>query len=597
MPLGIDSTVLAAIITGVVTFAVGVIVAFYGPRFSERAQTNKLKKGLYRELVNWYELIRWYLKYYDLRSQERLFIIESAFPSGKQLAEPPEIGRSIKQSEKSPAIGRPGRRDLQFKIEKLHEIFSRLSKEMLVTSLYLQTLGNEELLQRLYHIKESFPLSQLYEDFLLGFHYEFEPHVYLAQSQFLTKKEGNELSLLEYRLDWLRSACASFDDYERKEELDARLLDRLRRGKPRGILVSTTGAPHVTARWCTKCNIHSEPVKPILWRWLMGFSITHDFYFEFLKEPECPDPERSQKVRRATLINAFNRFREIPLVHIFLIREHCRCCRRGLPTVNELTARLSCSDSQRELEIAVNVLAKTFEYNTVDFNRDVHFNPLIATFEDENQDAIVHKAAINALKQVAIHGFLDDLSEARERLCLAINKLLHDIKVEVSIREIAIEIVGELYKNSSSPPPHVIIEPLLQALSDTSDQMRIAAAKAIRLIGDETLVGEVYDGLRYASGPVAEEQVVRALGRLGRGALPSLVDVLNDERIGPKARAKAARSLGNMGLMDEVWQELTQKAQDTSCDFDLREGVREALTWLEPQHQEQVRQMIVNGNG
>lgn len=308
-------------------------------------------------------------------------------------------------------------------------------------------------------------------------------------------------------------------------------------------------------------------------------------------------PERSQKVRRATLINAFNRFREIPLVHIFLIREHCRCCRRGLPTVNELTARLSCSDSQRELEIAVNVLAKTFEYNTVDFNRDVHFNPLIATFEDENQDAIVHKAAINALKQVAIHGFLDDLSEARERLCLAINKLLHDIKVEVSIREIAIEIVGELYKNSSSPPPHVIIEPLLQALSDTSDQMRIAAAKAIRLIGDETLVGEVYDGLRYASGPVAEEQVVRALGRLGRGALPSLVDVLNDERIGPKARAKAARSLGNMGLMDEVWQELTQKAQDTSCDFDLREGVREALTWLEPQHQEQVRQMIVNGNG
>jgi HEAT repeat protein len=157
---------------------------------------------------------------------------------------------------------------------------------------------------------------------------------------------------------------------------------------------------------------------------------------------------------------------------------------------------------------------------------------------------------------------------------------LLNINEEPTIREAAIEIVGELSKNNRQG---TTLEPLLWALNGTDDQIRIKAARAVRLIGDDKLIRDIYDGLRYTADPEAQEEVVRALGRLGRDAIPFLIDVLNDKHIGPRARAKAARSLGNMGLIEEVWLLLDEKAQDASSDFKFREGIMEALTWLKPQ--------------
>jgi hypothetical protein len=580
LPFDIDPAIWAAIITGALTFIITLLVAFYGPRFSERAKTNKLKNGLYRELVNWYELVRWHIKYFDLRSEERLFVQRPYPDNPAELSKLPDVGYSIKQSEEGPLVGRPGRRDLQYKIEKLREVFDRLTKEMRATSLYLQTLGNEESLQRLYHIRESFQISNLYEDFRYAFDYKFEPYVYVPKSQFLTKAEAKELALLEAQLDWLRLACGSFDEAEKRSEIDACLLDRLRRSKPRGTLVTATGVPPATARWCANCEKYSEPVKHNYVRWLMAFSVTHDFYFRFLRETSS-----SKKARRAVFLKILKEFCKHNVGHFLILREHCKYCGRKLPTVAELTAQLVLLHSP-ELERCAETLSKTYEYNMVEFRKDAHIRPLLSALEDPDSSIAVRTAIMNAIKFIIRHGLLEKSCETEvKRITELMTRALEDLVEGASVRQTAIEVIGALYKNKQTD---AVSAPLLWTLNGIDDQVRITAAQAVRFIGDEKLIPDVHNSLRYTTEPSVQEEIVRALGRLGRRAIPCLQKVLDDESLATGARIKAARSLGNMGRIDQVWQPLRDKMEEAAGDHHLQEGIEEALTWLKPQYREYV---------
>jgi hypothetical protein len=567
MPLDIGPAIWAAIITGAATFFVTILVAFYGPRVRERARRNKLRKGLYRELVNWYESIRWYLKFYDARCEARLFEqssfdINPAHPSGSQR---PKTGYSILQSEEEPHVGRPGRRDLQFKIEKLHEDFDRLSKELLASSLYLQTLQNEDLLQLLYQIRESFPICILYEDFRYAFSYKFEPYDAIPDSRYLTGVEAKELSLLEERLDWLKLACASFDEAEEKRDLDACLLDRLRRGKPRGTLVYTTGEPPETARWCAHCETYSEPMKRKYVRWLRAFSVSYDFYFQFLRKTKY-----SSSRSRAWFAEKAERFCVHDVGHWLLCHEHCKYCRQKLLTFEELGEQLCDASNREQVETAANILAKNFRFNKDEFKKDALLRPILHALKNRDNGPGVRIAAAKILRYASRHKLLGGLSKSEvTEVELGLNRVLQDINEEPSILAAAMEAVGELRKNKSADGT---LEPLVWALNGTNDRMREAAAKAIRCIGDEKLFSAVYDSVRRTQDASAQKAIVKALGRFGKQAVPHLINVLNDQSITIEARQEAAHGLGNVGDVSEAWEPLILVKDDPSSDLNLRHG-------------------------
>jgi HEAT repeat protein len=581
MPLDVDPAITAAVITAAATFVGGLLVALYGPRVSERAKNNKLRNGLYRELINWYESILWYIKYYDQRSEARLFTpssfrVSQDAPSSSLR---PITGCSILRSEAEPHIGRPGRRDLQFKLEKLHEMFARLKKELLVSNLYLQTLQNQDLLQRLYHIKDSFPICIAFEDFRYAFDYEFEPYDSVPHSRFLTLDEAKELSLLEERLDWLKIACVSFEVAEDARDLDACLLDRMRRGKPRGTLVYTTGEPPETARWCNYCKTYSKPIKWRYIQWLMAFPVTHDFYYMFLRKTRY-----SSTRLRGWFISIVNSFFAQDVGHWLFLREHCEYCRRKLPTLDELSEQLCQGKNCEERKKAAEVLAKIYRFNTVEFKKAVHTEPLILALQDEAAE--VREAATTALMHIAKHKFQDKPSEAElELVAQALMDILKNTGEGSTVRKAAIKAVGEIYKNKSAGKA---LEPLVQALNDIDEEVREAAATAARSIGDERLYFHLCNSLRFTKNPSAQAELVRALGRFGRESISLLTEVLNDKCMATRARRQAAVSMGNVGYVQEVWQPLTEIVADLSSNICLRDDARQALTWLKPQFQQRV---------
>jgi hypothetical protein len=71
MPLDVNLTTFVTLTTGIV---VGVLSALYGPFLKEwvetRADKKELRRSLYRELLNWYELALFYVKSYDEFSED-----------------------------------------------------------------------------------------------------------------------------------------------------------------------------------------------------------------------------------------------------------------------------------------------------------------------------------------------------------------------------------------------------------------------------------------------------------------------------------------------------------------------------------------------
>jgi hypothetical protein len=66
MPLDVNLTTFVTLITGIVA---GVLSALYGPFLKEWVETwahkKEIRRSLYRELLNWYELTSFYVKSYD----------------------------------------------------------------------------------------------------------------------------------------------------------------------------------------------------------------------------------------------------------------------------------------------------------------------------------------------------------------------------------------------------------------------------------------------------------------------------------------------------------------------------------------------------
>ncbi|MGA7075974.1 MAG: hypothetical protein WBZ42_05445 [Halobacteriota archaeon] len=530
-----DPTILAAIIGIAGAFIAGVLGALYVPLFNEwmqtRAQKKKLRRGLYRELVHWYENTIWQIKSYDRNHGEIGFFA----PPVVGLRAPVHVGYSINQAEENPQIWRG---DLKKKIIDLQKIFRALEEELLKTNLYAKTLEDDQVMQYFYQLNDSEIISNCYDNFRYAFEFQLPPYYALPTGRFLTSEEAKELSLLEGRLDTLRIACAAFEFHEDHEELDRSLLATMRRGRKRGTLVNAPETGRETSRWCLACDTYSDPV--VFW--------------------------------------ALNKA---------LVNELCEHCGKKLPTVNELSKILERTNADEKRKQATYALAKTYEYNRTEIKRD-NVDRLVTALGDTLLE--VREGAALALGNIGkrlgkIGGEQHKTADLRDPVVKALVKKLSDKGEDAKMKQAAAVAIAKIYK-CRKKGAGVARKPLKLALQDSNDDIRRAAAGAVGNIGDQHLFLSLETSLSSAKSESAQEAIVIALGRLGKKSVQRLIEVMHDDKKPTLTRRTAASVLGGIGDPSEVWGPLNQVANDQSADPHLKVSAQSALRLLARQHEE-----------
>jgi len=203
--------------------------------------------------------------------------------------------------------------------------------------------------------------------------------------------------------------------------------------------------------------------------------------------------------------------------------------------------------------------------------------------------------------ELAKRGGLDLESLERSRLRERIRRLVHDLKLtNADDRKHAAEVLGSL-----GPAAGAAVPSLIDALKDSSANVRSAAARALGEIGNEAavsaLLGLLEDDDAYVRSAAAKAlgligteaavpplivslndgvshvrvAVIGALGRLGgEAAVSALSKVLNDDH--EYYRSPAARALGQTGNEAAV-PALIKALRDNDNDVNIRESAALAL--------------------
>jgi uncharacterized protein (UPF0147 family) len=542
--MALDPVILSAIAGLVVGLIAGILGALYTPLLNEwvqnRAQKKKLRLGLFRELVHWYENIIWRIKQFD-RAYCELGFFQHPPPGEIPLT------HSVIQAEHYPQLGR---RDLKEKVRILRRHFSDLDTELRQNNLYGQTLKDNEVMRYFYQLHESEVITSCYDDFRYAFEYELPTYFSVPHSRFLSPKEARELTLLEARLDYLRSICETVVLHEKHGELDTNLLTKMRRGKKRGTVINNPKTGRETSRWCLACETFSDPM--IFWA--------------------VSDPAMFWLLNRA------------------LVNELCEHCGSKLPTVKEWSNDLT-KDDDGKRKIAAEALAKTFEYNRVDLQRE-NVDRLVEALSDKL--AKVRENASLALGNIGKR--LEVLDAPRDKNAYADNEgntaHVEDIAVEalaqrlikvkenVNVRRAAAQAIGKIYK-SREGGAGVAHSALKVALQSSNDDIKAAAATAVGNINDEDLFKSLEASLSSASSETGQAEIVSALGLFGKKSVEGLVQILQDDQKPKIVRGRAAFVLGSIADLSEVWEPLQQIARDKSADFSLRFSATHALKLLQ----------------
>jgi len=493
---------------GIVTVVIGALI---GPLILDKLRSErekwKLRHGLYRELVHWYENVSWRIKSLDRHYSDMRFFESTTI----ELNSPIQFSHSIFQAEENPQIGRL---DLKQKIIDLQNAFSALEDELLKTNLYAETLKDDEVMQHLYQLNDSEIISDCYDNFLQAFKYQIPPYRAIPRGRFLTSEEAKELSLLEARLDHLRGACAAFEFHEDHGDLDGSLLAAMRRGKKRGTLVNTAGTGRETSRWCISCGTYSDP-------WILG--------------PQA------------------------------LVNELCEHCGEKLLSVSELSRNLERRNSDEKRKNAADALEKTYKYNTNELERE-NVDRLVAALQDTILEVRTNVAFALAhigkglekldTKQDNNADLKDDV--LKENVVKALIKKLSDKREKTIMRQAAAIAIAQIYKNRRKAG--VARMPLKRALQDSNDDIKRAAATAVGYIGDGGLFLSLERSLASAKSETSQEAIVIAMGRFGTKSLQKLLQVLQDDKKPTLARQAAASMLGSVGDPSGVWEPLYQLA-------------------------------------
>ena len=118
-------------------------------------------------------------------------------------------------------------------------------------------------------------------------------------------------------------------------------------------------------------------------------------------------------------------------------------------------------------------------------------------------------------------------------------------------RVAAADALGQILRQRQGPPSTQAIDALLRALSDSSDDVRVAAAAALSTEGvpPEALVPGVHEALHDTAHADVREFAARVLGTFGaargQSAVDALTEVLTDPS--PGVRTAAAEGLGRIG--------------------------------------------------
>ena len=492
-------------------------------------QKKKLRKGLYRELVHWYENAMWQIKRYDRNNGGVGFFETPEMKLGSRII----IGNSIYQAEANPQISR---QDLKNKIRDLRVIFHVLEKELpKKTSLYAKTLADNKAMQYFYQLDDSEIISACYDNFRNAFAFdELYPPNAFPRSRLLTPEEAGKLTRLEMRLDALRNACATFEFHENHGELDKSLLAAMRRGKKRGTLVNTSGTGRETSRWCLACGTYSDPVA-------------------ILVQFKAP------------------------------VYEVCEHCRKKLPSVKELSKNLGRNDDKKRKN-AADALVKTYEYNTVELDRD-NVDALLTALSDTLLE--VRKNAALGLAHIGKRLEKSDIERdgnaLKDKAVKALTKKLSDKSEDTKVRKAAAEGIGKIYKSRKNGAG-VARRPLKLALRDSNDDIRGAAAGAVGNIGDKDLFLSLETSLLGAKSGTSQAAIIRAMGCFGKKSVDRLVQVLCDDEKPTLTRMWAAHVLGSVADPSEVWEPLNQIANEQSADPHLKVNAEGALRLLAPQY-------------
>jgi HEAT repeat protein len=518
-------------ITAISIFAV-VIGALIGPLIldsvrSER-EKRKLRHGLYRELLHWYENASWRIKRYD-RAYSEIGFFRHPVPGRRA-----DTARSIIQAEQDPQIGRG---DLKNKIVTLRREFHDLEKELLSTNLYAQTLEDEKRMQYFYQLNDSLIISACYDNFRYAFEYQLSPYVKIPRGRFLTAEEAMELSLLEDKLDYLKVACESFEIHEKHAELDRNLLATMRRGRKRGTLVNTPETGRETSRWCPACKTYADP-----------------FVFPALIKP--------------------------------FVNDVCEHCGKRLLTVSQLSKNLESRNADEKRKEAARALCKTYEYNRTELTR-ANVDSLVAALDDNLSE--VRERAARALEHIGKRVEKLEAEQGRstnlnDQVAEALIRKLSDKTETPNVRKAAAEAIGRIYK-SRKQGAGVSSEPLKLALQDPNDDVRGGAATAVGTIGDKDLFLSLETSLQGAKSESSQKAIVRAMGHFGNKCVPRLVQVLQDDKKPTSTRRVAASELSNVGDPSDLWEPLKRVEDDKTVDYRLRVSAGSALKLLQPQYE------------
>ncbi|HYC20979.1 MAG TPA: HEAT repeat domain-containing protein [Candidatus Bathyarchaeia archaeon] len=599
------------IVTAILGIAGGLATAIVAPTVNDWRMSRRLRKGLYRELVNWYENAMFHVREHNGHGTNNFFkrskldeLLVDRGPKDKILFDVQHpaivlVGRSILEAEKNPQIWRIA---LIEKLIHLRDVFSQLNSQLLGASLYLKTLENEEKLKLFYQLPESAVIAQCYQNFLTAFNFELTSYDHVPTSRFLTANDARQLAVLEAGLDYLKIACLNIRQAEDSGDLEGRLLQEIRGTKTRGTIVPNVESPWKTDVWCPCAGRFGKPVT--------------------IRQTEPQAEQRCESCKKADLCQL--RGLTIQGSSILMAQDQLKSESEVLNNSRSLW-EIAVSASKKHLahkkEVSRSDNAEKFLHaltgrlSPADECAATALISLINRSIKDREDAtnvfvgLLAKAGL-APSTVQVQNSVKKINaQDNPDICTLYEKLENNAPLP-KVQTAAIRGIGEIRKGKKDAGEAQKF--LIRALKSPCDSIVEAAAIAIGSIGghdkdrDDKGGDELFDALKKSiqraksesdqSGKSKSEQIeskqieiVKALGRFGEKSIQSNVRVLRDRTRPNVVRIWAAYTLANVGTLSTAGVPLTEISRDASANYRFKEEVERALTWMSPEDLEPSR--------
>lgn len=423
---------------GISTIVSGIVVAVYGPLISDIISRRRLRRTLYQELAYIYEYMTYKINHFDDTIKENFFS-PSEFNVGPEQNPQPKIGNSIFQSQINPQIWRGA---LKGELDNLRSALSEFKQYMIDNNLYNKILADQDDLKHFYQLKDSYQIAEKYNNIFRALSSELSSYEYVPRSPFLTKKEATELSLLEYQFDMLKIANAAFDFDENEGYIDAKLLNKMRRGRAKGTLVFSSSGISRSFKLCIHCNQHVIPEQTTLSKWFLPFALL----FRALTEEQC-------STCKSKLLSFEN------VIHL-------------------LSTQLVEDKDQTVRSQAAQTLGELCKFR----NSSCGIGSLLKILKNDNDDAKVRAHVAEALGNIGTSLVTD--SSVTESLI----NILQNVNQNSVLRLSAASSIGKIYKGKGKDAPVTdpLMDPLIKVLKEMNDNadVRVYLTQALGDIGN-----------------------------------------------------------------------------------------------------------------